>query len=119
GQGKANPIGAIWSGALLLRHLGEEAAAARIEAAIDRVTTEGEFLTGELGGRASTSEVGDAIAREVRRDQFSRGARQPHLHLLFGPLARQATSSTTAARRALDGRNAVLAGESRFRARRV
>ena len=68
GQGKANPIGAIWSGALLLRHLGEEAAAARIEAAIDRVTLEGEFLTGELGGRASTSEVGDAIAAEVRRE---------------------------------------------------
>jgi tartrate dehydrogenase/decarboxylase/D-malate dehydrogenase len=68
GQGKANPIGSIWSGALLLRHRGEEVAAARIEAAIDRVTTEGEFLTAELGGRASTSEVGDAIAREVRRE---------------------------------------------------
>ena len=68
GQGKANPIGAIWSGALLLRHLGEEANAARIEAAIDRVTAEGEFLTGELGGRAGTAEVGDAIAREVRRE---------------------------------------------------
>jgi tartrate dehydrogenase/decarboxylase/D-malate dehydrogenase len=68
GQGKANPIGAIWSGALLLRHLGEELAATRIEAAIDRVTAEGEFLTGELGGRASTSEVGDAIATEVRRE---------------------------------------------------
>jgi len=68
GQGKANPIGAIWSGALLLRHLGEEANAARIEAAIDRVTAEGEFLTGELGGRAGTAEVGDAIAREVRRN---------------------------------------------------
>ena len=68
GQGKANPIGAIWSGALLLPHLGEEANAARIEAAIDRVTAEGEFLTGELGGRAGTAEVGDAIAREVRRE---------------------------------------------------
>ena len=66
GKARANPIGAIWSGALMLRHLGEEAAAARIESAIERVAAEGEFLTAELGGTASTSEVGDAIAREVR-----------------------------------------------------
>jgi tartrate dehydrogenase/decarboxylase/D-malate dehydrogenase len=67
GQGKANPIGAVWSGALLLRHLGEEAAAARIEAAIDRVAAAGEFLTPELGGTATTREVGDAIVRELKR----------------------------------------------------
>jgi tartrate dehydrogenase/decarboxylase / D-malate dehydrogenase len=66
GQGKANPIGAIWSGALLLRHLGEEEAAKRIEMAIDHVAAEGEFLTAEIGGSASTTEVGEAIAREVR-----------------------------------------------------
>jgi tartrate dehydrogenase/decarboxylase / D-malate dehydrogenase len=65
GQGRANPIGAIWSGALLLRHLGEEAAAARIEAAIARVTSAG-IVTAEVGGKSSTSEVGDAIAAEVR-----------------------------------------------------
>lgn len=67
GKGSANPIGAIWSGALMLRHLGEEDAAARIETAIDRVAAEGKCLTGELGGSASTAEVGDAIAREARR----------------------------------------------------
>ena len=67
GKARANPIGAIWSGALMLRHLGEEAAAADIEAAIERVTAEGDFLTAELGGSASTSEVGDAIARELKR----------------------------------------------------
>jgi tartrate dehydrogenase/decarboxylase/D-malate dehydrogenase len=66
GQGKANPIGAIWSGALLLRHLGDEPAAARIESAIERVTAAGEFLTAELGGHASTSEVGDAIVQELK-----------------------------------------------------
>ena len=49
----------------MLRHLGDEEAAARIEAAISRVTAAG-ILTGELGGSASTSEVGDAIAAEVR-----------------------------------------------------
>jgi tartrate dehydrogenase/decarboxylase / D-malate dehydrogenase len=67
GKAKANPIGAIWSGALMLRHLGEETAAAAIEGAIERVAAEGEFLTAELGGSASTNEVGDAIARELKR----------------------------------------------------
>jgi tartrate dehydrogenase/decarboxylase/D-malate dehydrogenase len=61
GKGRANPIGAIWSGALMLRHLGEEEKAERIEAAIDRVTGEGRVLTADLGGRASTVEVGDAV----------------------------------------------------------
>lgn len=67
GKALANPIGAIWSGAMMLRHLGEEAAADEIEAAIERVAAEGKFLTAELGGTASTHEVGDAIAREVKR----------------------------------------------------
>ena len=66
GQGRANPIGSIWSGAMLLRHLGEEEAAARIEAAIDTVAAEGEFLTGELGGTAGTADVGQAIERAAR-----------------------------------------------------
>jgi tartrate dehydrogenase/decarboxylase / D-malate dehydrogenase len=65
GQGKANPIGAIWSGAMMLRHLGDEPAADRIDAAIGRVTAAG-IVTGEVGGKASTSEVGDAIAAQVR-----------------------------------------------------
>jgi tartrate dehydrogenase/decarboxylase / D-malate dehydrogenase len=66
GQAKANPIGAIWSGALMLRHLGELKAAATIEAAIESVTAKGEFLTADLGGKASTQEVGAAVAREAR-----------------------------------------------------
>jgi tartrate dehydrogenase/decarboxylase/D-malate dehydrogenase len=61
GKGRANPIGAIWSGALMLRHLGEAEKAARIEAAIDRVTGEGRVLTADLGGQSSTIEVGDAV----------------------------------------------------------
>jgi isocitrate/isopropylmalate dehydrogenase len=76
-MGRANPIGAIWSGALLLRHLGEETAAARIEAAIDAVAAEGEFLTGELGGKASTAEVGQAIAREVSASGRHSGGIKP------------------------------------------
>ncbi len=66
GKARANPIGAIWSGVLMLRHLGEAAAAARIEAAIERVAAEGEFRTVDLGGTAGTNEVGDAIARQVK-----------------------------------------------------
>lgn len=66
GQNKANPIGAIWSGALMLYFLQEFEAAQRVERAIEAVTAEGEFLTGELGGSASTSEVGEAIAKAAR-----------------------------------------------------
>jgi tartrate dehydrogenase/decarboxylase/D-malate dehydrogenase len=62
GTSRANPIGAVWSGALMLRHLGYQAEALRIERAIDAVCEDGRVLTGDLGGRASTQEVGDAIA---------------------------------------------------------
>jgi tartrate dehydrogenase/decarboxylase/D-malate dehydrogenase len=65
GKGIANPLGAIWTGALMLRHLGHTAEAGRIEAAIDAVTSAG-VLTGDLGGGASTSEMGDAVVAALR-----------------------------------------------------
>ncbi|HLQ62246.1 MAG TPA: tartrate dehydrogenase [Candidatus Acidoferrales bacterium] len=65
GQGRANPIGAVWSGALMLRHLGDEDGATRIEAAIEKVTAQGAVLTADLGGSASTQEVGDAIVKAL------------------------------------------------------
>jgi tartrate dehydrogenase/decarboxylase/D-malate dehydrogenase len=61
GQGRANPLGAIWSGAMMLRHLGDEEGARRIEDAMAEVCREGRHLTADLGGRASTSEVTDAV----------------------------------------------------------
>jgi tartrate dehydrogenase/decarboxylase/D-malate dehydrogenase len=61
GQGRANPIGAVWSAALMLRHLGYVQEADRVERAIDSVCDDGRVLTGDLGGTASTSEVGDAL----------------------------------------------------------
>ena len=61
GKGRANPIGTIWAGALMLRHLGDEEGARRIERAIDAVCQDGRVRTGDLGGKASTTEVGDAI----------------------------------------------------------
>ncbi len=61
GRGIANPIAAIWSAALMLDHLGQPASARAIEDAIAAVTAEGETLTPDLGGRATTAQVGDAI----------------------------------------------------------
>ncbi len=65
GQGIANPIATIWSGALMLEHLGHAAAAADIMKAIERVIVAGP-RTKDLGGKASTREVGAAIADAIR-----------------------------------------------------
>jgi tartrate dehydrogenase/decarboxylase/D-malate dehydrogenase len=62
GRGVANPIGAIWSGAMMLEHLGEPAAAAAIVDAIARHLAEGGPRTRDLGGNAGTADVGAAIA---------------------------------------------------------
>jgi tartrate dehydrogenase/decarboxylase / D-malate dehydrogenase len=61
GQGIANPIGQIWSGAMMLDHLGHHDAAEAVIAAIETVLTNGP-RTRDIGGTASTSEVGAAIA---------------------------------------------------------
>jgi len=61
GKGIANPIGQIWSGAMMLEHLGETEAAAAIVRAIEAVLTEGP-RTPDLAGTASTRELGKAIA---------------------------------------------------------
>jgi tartrate dehydrogenase/decarboxylase / D-malate dehydrogenase len=64
GQGLANPIGAIWSASLMLDHLGEAEAAARLIRAIEDTCREGP-RTRDIGGTASTFEVGDAVAARV------------------------------------------------------
>ena len=61
GRGIANPIGAIWAGALMLDHLGLGAAHDRIVDAITRVTAAGEARTPDLGGRATTRDLAAAI----------------------------------------------------------
>ena len=61
GQGIANPMAAIMSGAMMLRFIGEEAAASAIDRAVLSILEEGASLTPDLGGTASTAEVGDAI----------------------------------------------------------
>lgn len=65
GQGIANPIGQIWSGAMMLDHLGETKAAADIVTAIETVIRNGECLTRDMGGKASCGELGDAITAIV------------------------------------------------------
>jgi tartrate dehydrogenase/decarboxylase / D-malate dehydrogenase len=66
GKGIANPIGQIWSGALLLDFLGYKEAGAAIVGAIERVLSNPSAPhTPDIGGRASTSDVGKAIAMEI------------------------------------------------------
>jgi len=61
GKGIANPIGQIWSGAMMLDHLGHAAAHDAIVRAIEKVTAEGP-RTPDMGGTASTADVGKAVA---------------------------------------------------------
>jgi len=65
GQGIANPIGQIWSGAMMLEHLGHADAAAAVLAAIETVLAEPGLRTRDLGGTASTEACGRAIAEAV------------------------------------------------------
>jgi tartrate dehydrogenase/decarboxylase/D-malate dehydrogenase len=62
GQGIANPIGQIWSAAMMLEHLGEADAAAAIVKAIEQVLAEPKLRTRDLGGPADTSTCGKAVA---------------------------------------------------------
>ena len=64
GRNIANPIGAIWSGALMLEHLGEQQAADLIVKAIEQAVGQGQ-LTKDLGGTAKTSEVADHIVNSI------------------------------------------------------
>jgi tartrate dehydrogenase/decarboxylase/D-malate dehydrogenase len=65
GKGIANPIAQIWSGAMMLEHLGELKAARTVEKAFEAVLARQNVHTPDLGGRASTRDVGDAVAHEV------------------------------------------------------
>jgi tartrate dehydrogenase/decarboxylase/D-malate dehydrogenase len=63
GRGIANPIGQIWSGAMMLDHLGEQEAAAAVERAIEHVLADPQApRTADLGGRGTTIDVTNAIA---------------------------------------------------------
>jgi tartrate dehydrogenase/decarboxylase/D-malate dehydrogenase len=77
GKGIANPIGTIWSGVLLLDHLGEAPAAARLMRAIERVTADRRFHTPDLGGTATTREVTSAVCANLAGDNTQPSASAP------------------------------------------
>lgn len=65
GKGIANPVAQIWSGAMMLEHLGQHEAAMSIEKAIASVLAQSGPRTPDIGGKASTKDVGAAIAGEI------------------------------------------------------
>jgi isocitrate dehydrogenase (NAD+) len=65
GKGKANPIAVIRSAAQLVAHLGETAAAARIEGAVETALADSANHTGDLGGKSTTANLTDAILRAL------------------------------------------------------
>ncbi|MDP2016080.1 tartrate dehydrogenase [Hydrogenophaga sp.] len=61
GKGLANPVGTFWSCVMLLEHLGEMDAAQRLMSAIEQVTANPALHTGDLGGKATTAQVTQAV----------------------------------------------------------
>lgn len=66
GKGIANPIGQIWSGAMMLRHLGVPDAADAVENAIAEALARSNVRTPDIGGKASTTDLGEVIASLVK-----------------------------------------------------
>ncbi len=66
GQGRANPLGQVWSGAMMLDHLGHADAAAEVVSATESVLADTGVRTGDLGGTASTDEVTDELLKALR-----------------------------------------------------
>jgi isocitrate dehydrogenase (NAD+) len=66
GKGLANPTAVILSAVLMLRYLDEKTAADQIEGAVQRVFAAGKFLTGDLGGKATTGQFVEAILAEMK-----------------------------------------------------
>ena len=65
GKGIANPIGQIWSGAMMLRHLGLPEAGDAVENAITVMLASAKVRTPDIGGNATTRDLGEAIASQV------------------------------------------------------
>ncbi|MER9227121.1 tartrate dehydrogenase [Mesorhizobium sp. M0664] len=68
GKGIANPVGTFWSAVMMLEHLGEPAAAARLMRAIERVTADASLHTPDLGGSATTDKVTEAVCAALLGD---------------------------------------------------
>ncbi len=66
GKNVANPLATILAGQMMLEHLGEQGVADKVERAVIDVLKEGKVRTYDLGGKSSTSEIGDAVAAKVK-----------------------------------------------------
>ncbi|HQZ46239.1 MAG TPA: isocitrate/isopropylmalate family dehydrogenase, partial [Usitatibacteraceae bacterium] len=65
GKGLANPVGTFWSAVMLLEHLGEPGAAKVLMAAIEDVTADPSLHTRDLGGKATTAQVTQALCATI------------------------------------------------------
>ena len=74
GKGLANPIGPFWSVVMMLEHLGEAEGAARLMAAIEQVTANPALHTGDLGGRATTAQVTQAVCALLAQGSLRKAA---------------------------------------------
>ncbi|WP_099867529.1 tartrate dehydrogenase [Pararhizobium haloflavum] len=70
GKGIANPVATFWSATMMLEHLGESDAAGRLMRAIERVTADESLHTPDLGGKATTRQVTDAMLEALRGDNL-------------------------------------------------
>ncbi|MDG4719802.1 MULTISPECIES: tartrate dehydrogenase [Thalassospira] len=68
GKGIANPVATFWSAVMMLDHLGEKAASDRLMRAVERVTADPSLHTPDLGGRATTRQVTDAVIAAIHGD---------------------------------------------------
>jgi tartrate dehydrogenase/decarboxylase/D-malate dehydrogenase len=71
GKGWANPVGTFWSVVLLLEHLGEMEAAARVMKAIEHVTANPSLHTRDLGGTATTAQVTEAVCAQIAKNSLT------------------------------------------------
>ena len=67
GKGVANPVATFWTAAMMLEHLGEKPAAERLMKAVERVTADPALHTPDLGGKATTKQVTDAVCEALRQ----------------------------------------------------
>lgn len=74
GKGLANPVGTFWSVVMLLEHLGETQAASRLMQAIESVTADPALHTGDLGGRATTEQVTNAVCKKLSESAQAKAA---------------------------------------------
>jgi tartrate dehydrogenase/decarboxylase/D-malate dehydrogenase len=70
GKGIANPVATFWSGSMMLEHLGQKAAADRLMRAVERVTADPSLHTPDLGGKATTEQVTQAVCEALAGDNM-------------------------------------------------